>query len=458
MRTPQAVRCTGWCGSAEPDGHNAEELLARAVQARELDSADSIAQVLHHRIDRRVERGAEALARPEREEFLPRSYTDRTPARDDDVRRYVAQLAEAMDRRAERLGEEAAQSPPSWATERLGQVPEDPTARAEWTVRAASVAGYREQFGHEDPAKAIGEAPGRGEPERRAAGQQAASALGMPRDEQDLAARSEGELRNHVAAYDRETEWMPPNVDDRLRVAHLAQREAEGGAARRQAKQDAMLPGDSRRDAHAQRVQQARALAEVLAQRTARLEEIAEARAAAVASVADVEARARAARAELRRRGLDLAEDRERDQADERRDSERHHDAINVPSPDAQREEHRPDIAPERGRHRALRRWMAVVSRHRSGTTAPMRTGGSNATSSEPAPQWRGSLSVGKRNGMSRSVTMSAIASTNVTASTLVMSGDAVSGEEEDGVRWVPVRRSTSVHDEGGRTEGESGC
>jgi hypothetical protein len=52
---------------------------------------------------------------------------------------------------------------------------------------------------------------------------------------------------------------------------------------------------------------------------------------------------------------------------------------------------------------------------------------------------------------------MSAIASTNVTASTLVMSGDAVSGEE-DGVRWVPVRRSTSVHDEGGRTEGESGC
>jgi len=129
MRTPQAVRRTGWCGSAEPDGHNAEELLARAVQARELDSADSIAQVLHHRIDRRVERGAEALARPEREEFLPRSYTDRTPARDDEVGRYVAQLAEAMDRRAERLGEEAAQSPPSWATERIGQVPEDPTAR-----------------------------------------------------------------------------------------------------------------------------------------------------------------------------------------------------------------------------------------------------------------------------------------------------------------------------------------
>jgi hypothetical protein len=43
--------------SAELDGHNAEELLTRAVHARELDSADSIAQVLHHRIERRVGAG-----------------------------------------------------------------------------------------------------------------------------------------------------------------------------------------------------------------------------------------------------------------------------------------------------------------------------------------------------------------------------------------------------------------
>ena len=49
--------------SAELDGHNAEELLTLAVRARELDSADSIAQVLHHRIERRVEREAEALRR-----------------------------------------------------------------------------------------------------------------------------------------------------------------------------------------------------------------------------------------------------------------------------------------------------------------------------------------------------------------------------------------------------------
>jgi hypothetical protein len=51
----------------------------------------------------------------------------------------------------------------------------------------------------------------------------------------------------------------------------------------------------------------------------------------------------------LRRRGLDLAEDRERKQAGERRDAERHHDAINVPSHDAPREAERPDIALERG-------------------------------------------------------------------------------------------------------------
>ena len=76
--------------SAELDGHNAEELLTRAVHARELDSADSIAQVLHHRIGRRVEREAEARERSGREEFMPRSYTDRTPARDDEVGRYAS--------------------------------------------------------------------------------------------------------------------------------------------------------------------------------------------------------------------------------------------------------------------------------------------------------------------------------------------------------------------------------
>jgi hypothetical protein len=379
---------------------------------------------------------------------MPRSYTDRTPARDDDIGRYVAQLAEAMDRRTERLGEEAAQSPPSWATERLGPVPDDPTARAEWTARDASVAGYREQFGHEDPAKAIGEAPGRGEPERRGAWQQAASALGMAGNEQDVAARSEGELRNHVAAYDRETEWIPANVDDRLRVAHLAQREAEGGAARRQAEQDAMLPGDPRRDTHAQRAQQARALAEVLAQRTARIEEIAEARAAAVVSVADVEERARAARAELRLAGLIWP----RTVSVSRPASVGMPIAITMPSMcrhrmhDALRSARISQRNAER-RH-VLHGWMTVASPHRSGTATPTRAARSNATSNEPGRRWAGSLSAGKRNGMSRSVATSTSASATVTASTLAMSGDAVSGEE-DGVRWVPVRRSTLVHGQG---------
>jgi hypothetical protein len=64
------------------------------------------------------------------------------------------------------------------------------------------------------------------------------------------------------------------------------------------------------------------------------------------------------------------------------------------------------------------------------------------------------SLSAGKQNGTSRSVTTSTSASTNVTASALVMSGDAVRGEGEDGHAGC----STSVHDEGGLIEGESRC
>jgi hypothetical protein len=55
------------------------------------------------------------------------------------------------------------------------------------------------------------------------------------------------------------------------------------------------------------------------------------------------------ARAELRRRGLDLAEERERERSGERRDAERHHDAINVPSREASSEVERPDITAERG-------------------------------------------------------------------------------------------------------------
>ena len=79
-----------------------------------------------------------------------------------------------------------------------------------------------------------------------------------------------------------------------------------------------------------------------------------------------------------------------------------------------------------------------MASRHRSGTMAPARTGGSNATSSAPGLRWHGSLSAGKQNGMTRSVATSMSASATVTASTLVMSGDAVRGEGED---VTPVAR-----------------
>jgi hypothetical protein len=67
-------------------------------------------------------------------------------------RRYLAELAEAMDARVRRLGEHAADTAPPWATRALGPVPGDPSARAEWQVRASVVAAYREMHGYDIPA------------------------------------------------------------------------------------------------------------------------------------------------------------------------------------------------------------------------------------------------------------------------------------------------------------------
>ena len=300
--------------TAELDGADALEVLTQAVGRRELDTAGSIAEVLYHRVRHDLEQDVRpsgvpetATTAPTAAEFTPRGYVDRTPdVGDDPVGRYVRRLAEAMDERTTVLAEQAAMLLPAWV-EPLGPVPDDPLAREEWTARAAAVASYREHFGQHSATDPIGRRPGFAEPERRAAWEQAAAALGMPPEERDLAGRSDAELANRIDAYQREEAWMPPNVDERLRSMSIAARDSEGRVARLRAELE--MPdhaGDDRADLE-RRVAAAQALAERTAQRAAELEEIAEARTVAVATVADVEERARAARDELDRRGIDPA-------------------------------------------------------------------------------------------------------------------------------------------------------
>jgi conjugative relaxase-like TrwC/TraI family protein len=278
--------------TAELEGYDSTALLRRAIASRELDSADSLGQVLTYRLQRQLDR--QPMPSTATGGFRPRSYRERTPGRADAIGRYVAGLAAVMDRRTEHLAGEVEAARPAWAAG-LGPVPAEPLARLDWLHRAGAVASYREQFGHDDPAAPLGPRPGRGDAERRAAWQQAAAALNLTDTERALAGATDGELANRLAAYERQQAWLPPNVDDRLRATHLAQREAQSRAARLAAE---VAAGQ----AEEQRQRQAAALAERMAARAVRLEEIAAARAAAIASIADIEAQARDAQAELDRR------------------------------------------------------------------------------------------------------------------------------------------------------------
>ena len=103
--------------SAEQSGHDPEALLRAAARERELDSVDSVAQVLHHRISRRVDERA-GNAAPSR----PRpTFAERTPAPEglattpaDAYGVYARQLAPVMDQRRSDLGELAAVEVPAW--------------------------------------------------------------------------------------------------------------------------------------------------------------------------------------------------------------------------------------------------------------------------------------------------------------------------------------------------------
>jgi conjugative relaxase-like TrwC/TraI family protein len=293
--------------TAELDGHDVPALLAEVASQRELDSAESVAQVLHHRIGIQLAQARPVGEERQAEEFVSRSYSSRTPVTmslPTAVSGYVRDVARAMDERAAHLAVEAATTAPSWA-ERLGPAPEDPLARMEWTERAAAVAAYREHFGFDSEREAIGPRPGEGSPERRAAWEQAADALNIRGTEREMARHTEGELRNLIDAYTREEAWLPPNVNDRLRTATIAARESEGSAARLRAQLEATGRHAEERAEITEKLARADALAVRMRDRATTLDEIAHVRSAAVASVADVYAEAHAAREELRHRGID---------------------------------------------------------------------------------------------------------------------------------------------------------
>jgi len=205
---------------AELTGHNPVELVEHAVGRGQLDDADSLSDVLRYRVR------TEAQVAPDR---VPAAWTARTPDVDTVLGQHTRELAEAMEQRQAELGEQLAEEPPEWAVQHLGPVPEDPVLRADWTDRAGKVEGWRE-LAQVKGSTALGAAPSREEPDRRAAWHAAYNALGADEAGRDYAAATEADLQAAVDKHGHEKDWAPafvaPQLGEASRRATLLERDA----------------------------------------------------------------------------------------------------------------------------------------------------------------------------------------------------------------------------------------
>ena len=232
--------------NARDEGHDVAALVRSAAGERELGSADSVAKVLHYRVEHRLETQAPDFAvAPQRRV----SYVERTPepaglatpnlAGNDARLDYAHRVAAAMDRRVEVLGERVAEDCPAWAVAALGEVPNDSGARMDWTRRAGVVEAYREQYvtskQGEDVTDPIGYAPSRGlSPDRYHAWRLADEALGHPDRSRDVSRLTDRQLRSAVVTWEEMKREAPAHVGDELRQTRreLRRREAQHERAR----------------------------------------------------------------------------------------------------------------------------------------------------------------------------------------------------------------------------------
>ncbi len=267
---------------AEYAGLDGAEVLRRAITARPMTGTRDPARVIDARVRREL-----AYVQPDPHA----TWSQRVPqAADPQIRDYLTGLARLMDARTERLGEHAATDPPPWALRHLGPVPADPAARADWAMRAGKVAAYREMWGYDHPADALGPAPDKRSPEARAGWHTALAALGIV-DGQDLRELSDGELLLRARQYELATERAPQHAGDALRTMRMTAAEASEQAIR------AAIERESAERTAAERDAQDRFLAE----RHRRAEESWRALAAKAEEEAAIAQRAQAVRDEYMR-------------------------------------------------------------------------------------------------------------------------------------------------------------
>jgi len=209
---PEATWLWRTIRAAEMAGLDTGELMRATVGARTLTDARSVAAVLDARMRKIVDPLVPLPQKP---------WTDRPRQFDDpQMAEYEARLRQAMNARADRLGEHAVQSSPAWALRALGPVPDDPVERLDWQNRATKIATYRELYGIGDDREVIGPEPTGNAPEMRSAWHDAFVAITRT-DGVDVRTLPDSSLMHMRGTYRAETGWAPPHVGKQLRDVRI---------------------------------------------------------------------------------------------------------------------------------------------------------------------------------------------------------------------------------------------
>jgi len=212
--------------AAENAGLDPRQVVEDAVTERDLSGSRDVASVINARVRARVGTPMPQRAKP---------WSERVPQmHSEEMQRFVADVAQAMDARKARLGEYAAEAELPWAIQVLGPVPEDPLDRLAWQQRASDIAAYRELYGITSDTDTFGAEPLAAEPDKRQAYWTAFSAL--PRtDGVDLRSLDDRGLWLRRSTYQAETSWAPRYVANELRQVRLGATDASRNAVRQEA-------------------------------------------------------------------------------------------------------------------------------------------------------------------------------------------------------------------------------